>query len=53
MRIGILGSGLIGGKLGITRYIEPLSLLIARIAYEGEDGAAVAYRIEHLEEIEA
>ena len=41
------------GPLAAARYIEPFSLLIARIAYEGEGGAAVAYRIEHFQEIEA
>jgi 8-hydroxy-5-deazaflavin:NADPH oxidoreductase len=41
------------GPLETARYIEPFSLLVAKIAYEGEGGAAVAYRIEHFEEIEA
>jgi 8-hydroxy-5-deazaflavin:NADPH oxidoreductase len=41
------------GPLATARYIEPFSLLLARIAYEGEGGAAVAYRIEHFEEIDA
>lgn len=41
------------GPLQTARYIEPFSLLVAKIAYDGEGVAAVAYRIEHFEEIEA
>ncbi len=40
MRIGILGS------LRVARYIEPFTLLVARLAYEGEGGPEVAYRFE-------
>jgi 8-hydroxy-5-deazaflavin:NADPH oxidoreductase len=38
------------GSLEIARYIEPASLLIATIAYDGDAGPAVAYRFEYLEE---
>jgi 8-hydroxy-5-deazaflavin:NADPH oxidoreductase len=33
-----------GGPLWVARYTEPLALLVARLAYEGEDGPEVAYR---------
>ena len=32
------------GPLEVARYLEPFTLLIARLAYEGEDGPALAYR---------
>ena len=38
------------GPLETARYIEPASLLIAKIAYDGNNGPAVAYRFEYLEE---
>ena len=38
------------GPLESARTIEPASLLIAKIAYEGDSGPAVAYRFEYLEE---
>ncbi|HEX4682136.1 MAG TPA: NAD(P)-binding domain-containing protein [Gemmatimonadaceae bacterium] len=38
------------GPLETARYIEPASLLIAKIAYDGDAGPAVAYRFEYLEE---
>lgn len=38
------------GPLRIARYIEPFTLLMAQLAYEGERGPAVAYRMEYLEE---
>jgi 8-hydroxy-5-deazaflavin:NADPH oxidoreductase len=38
------------GPLKVARYVEPFSLLIARLAYEGDDGPALAYRFEHFEE---
>lgn len=38
------------GPLRIARYIEPFALLMAQLAYEGERGPAVAYRMEYLEE---
>jgi 8-hydroxy-5-deazaflavin:NADPH oxidoreductase len=36
------------GPLRICRYTEPFTLLIARLAYEGDRGPAVAYRFEWL-----
>lgn len=36
------------GSLSIARYIEPYSLLLAEIAYEGANGPELAYRFEHL-----
>ena len=38
------------GPLAIARYSEPFTLLIGRLAYEGDDGPALAYRIERYEE---
>ena len=38
------------GPLEVARYIEPFVLLVAKIAYEGPAGPALAYRFEHLEE---
>src|SRR6478752_2163331 len=34
------------GPLRISRYTEPFTLLIARLAYDGDQGPAVAYRFE-------
>jgi predicted dinucleotide-binding enzyme len=34
------------GPLRIARYIEPFSLAIAQLAYEGDDGPEIAYRLE-------
>ncbi len=34
------------GPLRIARYTEPFTLLIAQLAYEGEDGPELAYRFE-------
>jgi hypothetical protein len=34
------------GPLRIARYIEPATLLIAQIAYEGRGGPRLAYRFE-------
>jgi 8-hydroxy-5-deazaflavin:NADPH oxidoreductase len=34
------------GPLRIARYLEPFTLLIAQLAYEGEDGPELAYRFE-------
>ena len=36
------------GPLRIARYAEPFTLLIARLAYEGEGGPELAYRFEWL-----
>jgi len=38
------------GPLAIARYTEPFTMLIARLAYEGAGGPALAYRFEHLDE---
>lgn len=38
------------GPLEVARYLEPFTMLIARLAYEGNDGPALAYRFEHFEE---
>jgi len=34
------------GPLRIARYIEPFTLLVAQLAYEGEGGPELAYRLE-------
>jgi hypothetical protein len=34
------------GPLRITRYLEPFTLAIAQLAYEGDEGPELAYRIE-------
>jgi 8-hydroxy-5-deazaflavin:NADPH oxidoreductase len=34
------------GPLRIARYIEPFTLLVAQLAYEGESGPELAYRFE-------
>ncbi len=36
------------GPLRVARYTEPFALLIAQLAYEGEDGPELAYRFERL-----
>ena len=38
------------GPLRIARYMEPFTLLVARIAYDGEGGPAIAYRFDEFEE---
>jgi predicted dinucleotide-binding enzyme len=40
------------GPLRIARYLEPFTLLVAQLAYEGEGGPALAYRFDYLEESE-
>ena len=40
------------GPLRMARYIEPFTLLMAQLAYEGKGGPALAYRIERFDEIE-
>jgi hypothetical protein len=40
------------GPLRIARYTEPFTLLIARLAYEGDNGPAVAYRFDWYDEVE-
>ena len=37
-----------GGPLSMARYIEPFSLLVAQLAYDGSDGPELAYRFERL-----
>jgi 8-hydroxy-5-deazaflavin:NADPH oxidoreductase len=37
------------GPLRIARYAEPFALLMAQLAYEGDDGPELAYRFERLE----
>src|SRR5207245_8877125 len=34
------------GPLRVARYTEPFTLLIAQLAYEGDDGPELAYRFE-------
>jgi predicted dinucleotide-binding enzyme len=34
------------GPLRIARYIEPFALAMARLAYEGDEGPQIAYRLE-------
>jgi len=34
------------GPLSIARYVEPFSLLVAQLAYEGKSGPELAYRVE-------
>jgi len=38
------------GPLTTARYTEPFALLVARLAYDGEDGPELAYRFERFEE---
>ena len=37
------------GPLSSARYIEPFTMLVARLAYEGDDGPELAYRFEQFE----
>jgi 8-hydroxy-5-deazaflavin:NADPH oxidoreductase len=37
------------GPLRIARYLEPFTLLVAQLAYEGEGGPELAYRFERFE----
>jgi predicted dinucleotide-binding enzyme len=34
------------GPLSSARYLEPFTMAVARIAYEGEGGPEIAYRVE-------
>jgi len=36
------------GPLRIARYAEPFTMLIAQLAYEGDRGPELAYRLEWL-----
>jgi len=38
------------GPLRVARYLEPFSLAMAQLAYEGDEGPEVAYRIERFGE---
>jgi len=38
------------GPLRTARYTEPFSLLAAQLAYEGEGGPELAYRVERFGE---
>jgi predicted dinucleotide-binding enzyme len=38
------------GPLRMARYSEPFTMLVAQIAYEGDDGPALAYQFHHFEE---
>jgi 8-hydroxy-5-deazaflavin:NADPH oxidoreductase len=38
------------GALDVARYMEPFALLVARIAYDGDGGPALAYRFDQFEE---
>jgi 8-hydroxy-5-deazaflavin:NADPH oxidoreductase len=40
------------GPLRIARYLEPFTLLMARLAYDGDGGPAIAYRFERYPELE-
>ena len=40
------------GPLRMARYSEPFTLLIARLAYEGDNGPALAYRFDWFDEVE-
>ena len=37
------------GPLRIARNLEPFSLAMAQLAYEGDEGPEIAYRIERFE----
>jgi predicted dinucleotide-binding enzyme len=39
------------GGLEAARYLEPFTLLIAKLAYDGDESPAVAYRFDRLEEL--
>jgi predicted dinucleotide-binding enzyme len=41
------GSAVDAGPLQAARYIEPFTLLVGQLAYEGDDGPELAYRFEH------
>jgi 8-hydroxy-5-deazaflavin:NADPH oxidoreductase len=38
------------GRLEMARHAEPFTLLVAKIAYEGDGGPAISYRFEQYEE---
>jgi predicted dinucleotide-binding enzyme len=41
------------GPLRTARYLEPFTLLMARLAYEGDAGPGIAYRFERYAELES
>jgi predicted dinucleotide-binding enzyme len=41
------------GPLETARYLEPFTLLIAKLAYDGDANPALAYRFERLDEQES
>ena len=52
MRIEFLGFRVDGGKLAPSfTHAKEIALLMGQMAYEGEGGAALAYRFEHFEEL--
>jgi predicted dinucleotide-binding enzyme len=40
----------VAGPLRTARYLEPFSLAMAQLAYEGDEGPEIAYRIERFGE---
>jgi predicted dinucleotide-binding enzyme len=40
------------GRLEMARHLEPFTMLVAKLAYEGDGGPAIAYRFEEYEERE-
>jgi hypothetical protein len=38
------------GRLEVARYSEPFTLLVAKLAYESDNGPALAYRFERYDE---
>ena len=40
------------GPLEMARHMEPFTMLVAKLAYEGDTGPAIAYRFEEYEELE-
>jgi hypothetical protein len=43
---GVLAANRGRCPLRIARYLEPFTLAIAQLAYEGDEGPEIAYRIE-------
>jgi hypothetical protein len=50
MRIGVLGSGLMVESSERSSSARAFGLLVARLAYEGSGGPAIAHRFDELEE---
>lgn len=57
MRIGVLGSGLMGAKLGTIfaraghEVVFSYGLLVGQLAYGGSGGPALAYRLERFQNL--